>query len=175
MREVPAWAGPFEPEALPDELLGADRPFVVRGAFAHWPVVQAARQSEVELARYLMGFYNGVRMTLFELAPQERGRVFYADDTLSSFNFRRHAATLDQVLTGLLGLAQTTEPIDLLKRDLIDPFALGSEYLCRPGESGVESAQAWLGLFWSCRRFCCRYWRLDGLLALSPLGRSLLQ
>ena len=110
MREVPAWAGPFEPEALPDELLGADRPFVVRGAFAHWPVVQAARQSEVELARYLMGFYNGVRMTLFELAPQERGRVFYADDTLSSFNFRRHAATLDQVLTGLLGLAQTTEP-----------------------------------------------------------------
>jgi hypothetical protein len=110
MREVPAWAGPFEPEALPDELLGADRPFVVRGAFAHWPVVQAARQSEVELARYLMGFYNGVRMTLFELAPQERGRVFYADDTLSGFNFRRHAATLDQVLTGLLGLAQTPEP-----------------------------------------------------------------
>jgi hypothetical protein len=36
--------------------------------------------------------------------------VFYADDTLSSFNFKRHAATLDQVLTGLLGLAQAPEP-----------------------------------------------------------------
>ncbi|MGZ7242380.1 hypothetical protein ACXWPN_09725, partial [Streptococcus pyogenes] len=39
-----------------------------------------------------------------------RGRVFYADETLSGFNFSRHAATLDQVLAGLLGLAGTREP-----------------------------------------------------------------
>jgi hypothetical protein len=57
-----------------------------------------------------MGLYNGVRVGLFEMAPQARGRVFYADESLSSFNFNRHAATLDQVLTGLLGLAQTPEP-----------------------------------------------------------------
>jgi hypothetical protein len=110
MREVPAWAGPFDPDALPGELLTAERPFVVRGAFAHWPVVAAARESDVALARYLMGLYNGVRVGLFQLAPQARGRVFYADETLSSFNFSRHAATLDQVLTGLLGLAHTIEP-----------------------------------------------------------------
>jgi hypothetical protein len=110
MREVPAWAGPFDPDALPGELLTAERPFVVRGAFAHWPVVAAARESDVALARYLMGLYNGVRVGLFQLAPQAHGRVFYADETLSSFNFSRHAATLDQVLTGLLGLAHTPEP-----------------------------------------------------------------
>lgn len=110
MREVPAWAGPFDPDALPPELLTAERPFVVRGGFAHWPVVQAARQSDVALARYLMGLYNGVRLGLFEMAPEVRGRVFYADETLSSFNFKRHAATLDQVLTGLLGLVHTPEP-----------------------------------------------------------------
>lgn len=110
MREVPAWKGPFDPAALPDELLTAARPYVVRGGFAHWPVVQAARQSDAALARYLMGLYNGVRIGLFQLAPEARGRVFYADETLRSFNFSRHAATLDQVLTGLLGLAGAAEP-----------------------------------------------------------------
>jgi hypothetical protein len=110
MRAVPAWSGPFDPKALPAALLGADRPYVVRGAFAHWPVVQAARRSDEALAQYLMGLYNGVRIGLFQLPPAARGRVFYADESLRDFNFSRHAATLDQVLTGLLGLANTAEP-----------------------------------------------------------------
>lgn len=110
MRAVPDWSGPFDPHQLPDELLTADRPYVVRGGFAHWPVVQAARQSDEALARYLMALYNGVRIGLFQLAPEARGRVFYADDTLTSFNFARYAATLDQVLTGLLGVAHNPEP-----------------------------------------------------------------
>ena len=70
MREVPAWPGPFDADALPSELLAAERPYVVRGGFGHWPVVQAARESDLALARYLMGFYNGVRVALFELAPE---------------------------------------------------------------------------------------------------------
>jgi hypothetical protein len=85
-------------------------PWVVRDGFGHWPVVQAARESDMGLARYLMGFYNGVHVGLFQLAPEERGRVFYADETLSSFNFTRHAATLDQVLKGLVGLADAANP-----------------------------------------------------------------
>lgn len=110
MRAVPAWTGPFDPDNLPAELLAGDRPYVVRGGFAHWPVVQAARQSDEALARYLMGLYNGVRIGLFQLAPEARGRVFYADETLTGFNFSRYAATLDQVLTGLLGVRATPEP-----------------------------------------------------------------
>ncbi|MBW8844787.1 MAG: cupin-like domain-containing protein [Burkholderiales bacterium] len=110
MHAVPAWNGPVDPEALPAELLAADRPYVLRGAFAHWPVVQAARRSDKALAQYLMGQYNGVRVGLFQLPPEARGRAFYSDDTLSGFNFTRHVATLDQVLTGLLGLAGAPEP-----------------------------------------------------------------
>ncbi len=110
MRAVPDWSGPFDPNHLPAELLTAERPYIVRGGFAHWPVVQAARQSDEALARYLMGLYNGVRVGLFQLAPEARGRVFYADETLSSFNFNRYSATLDQVLSGLLGVAQNPEP-----------------------------------------------------------------
>ncbi|MFN3305172.1 MAG: cupin-like domain-containing protein [Roseateles sp.] len=110
MRAIPDWTGSFAPHALPDALLGAERPYVVRGGFAHWPVVQAAQQSDEALARYLMGLYNGTRIGLFQLPPQARGRVFYADETLRDVNFSRYAATLDQVLSGLLGLAQTAEP-----------------------------------------------------------------
>ncbi len=110
MRAVPAWTGPFDAAQLPAELLTADRPYVVRGGFAHWPVVQAARQSDEALARYLMGLYNGVRIGLFQLAPEAQGRVFYADDTLTGFNFQRFSATLDQVLSGLLGVAHNPEP-----------------------------------------------------------------
>ena len=113
MRAVPAWNGPVDPEALPAELLTADRPHVLRGAFAHWPVVQAARRGDKALAQYLMSLYNGIRIGLFQLPPEARGRAFYADEDLSSFNFTRHVATLDQVLTGLLGLAGTAEPPSL--------------------------------------------------------------
>lgn len=110
MRAVPVWTGAFDPHDLPAELLAGERPYVVRGGFAHWPVVQAARQSDEALARYLMGFYRGMRIGLFQLAPEARGRVFYADETLTDFNFSRYSATLDQVLSGLLGLAQAPEP-----------------------------------------------------------------
>ncbi len=110
MRAIPDWTGPFDPEALPDALLTAERPYVVRGAFAHWPVVQAARQSDDALARYLVSHYNGVHVGLFQLPPEARGRVFYADETLRGFNFSRHTATLDQVLLGLLGVADAPQP-----------------------------------------------------------------
>ncbi len=110
MHEVPAWSGLVDPDDLPAELLSGDRPFVLRGTFARWPVVQAARRSDEALARYLMGLYNGVRVGLFQLPPEARGRAFYADDSLTGFNFTRHVGTLDQVLTALLGLAATAEP-----------------------------------------------------------------
>jgi len=113
MREIPAWTGAVDPDALPADLLTSDRPWVLRGAFAHWPVVQAARRSDEALARYLMGFYRGMGIGLFQIPPEAGGRAFYADESLRSFNFTRHHATLDQVLTGLLGLAHTPEPPSL--------------------------------------------------------------
>jgi hypothetical protein len=57
-----------------------------------------------------MGLYQGMRIGLFQMEPEAQGRVFYADETLRDFNFKRFAATLDQVLTGLLGVAQHPAP-----------------------------------------------------------------
>lgn len=110
MHAVPDWTGPFDPTALPQALLTADRPYVVRGAYAHWPVVAAARQSDEALGRYLRSLYNGVQIGLFHLPPSAQGRVFYADETLRAFNFSRHVAALDQVLAHLLDLADAPEP-----------------------------------------------------------------
>jgi len=110
MRAVPDWTAPFNPAAVPQALLTADRPHVVRGAYAHWPVVAAARQSDAALASYLTNLYNGVQIGLFHLQPAAQGRVFYADETLRTFNFTRHVAALDQVLSGLLELAAAPEP-----------------------------------------------------------------
>jgi len=113
MMSIPVWPGDVDTDALPDELLCADRPYVVRGAFAHWPVVRAARQSDDALAQHLMSFYRGMGIGLFQIPPEAQGRAFYADETLSSFNFTRHSATLDQVLIGLLGLAGAQAPPSL--------------------------------------------------------------
>jgi hypothetical protein len=110
MKPLEVWSGPVDPEALPDELLRAERPYVLRGLYAHWPVVQAARQSDMALAHYLMSFYRGMMVGLFQMPPEAKGRAFYADDTLSSFNFARHTGTLEQVLLGLLNLVPVEEP-----------------------------------------------------------------
>ena len=59
---------------LPAELLTADRPLCRCAArFAHWPVVQAARRSDDALAHYLMGFYRGMRIGLFQMPPEAQG------------------------------------------------------------------------------------------------------
>ncbi|MFG6488730.1 cupin-like domain-containing protein [Roseateles sp. BYS78W] len=147
MRDIPAWTGRFDPDDLPAELLTGDQPFVVRGGFAHWPVVQAARQSDDALAAHLMGFYQGMRVGLFQLPPEARGRAFYADETLTSFNFTRHIATLDQVLMGLLGMAATPEPPALyVGSTTVDAVLPGFLDLNRLGLGAREAlVSLWLG------------------------------
>ena len=147
MRALPAWTGAFDPDHLPAELLTGDRPWVVRGGFAHWPAVQAARRSDEALARYLMGFYQGMRIGLFQLPPEAKGRAFYADDSLSSFNFTRHVTTLDQVLTGLLGLAAAAEPPSLyVGSTTVDAVLPGFQDANRLGLGARDAlVSLWLG------------------------------
>ncbi|MDR7333750.1 cupin-like domain-containing protein [Roseateles asaccharophilus] len=147
MRDIPVWTGAFDPDALPAELLTGDAPFVVRGGFAHWPVVQAARQSDEALARYLMGFYRGMGIGLFQIPPEAGGRAFYADETLCSFNFTRHHATLDQVLTGLLGLAHApVAPALYVGSTTVDAVLPGFLDVNRLGLGGRDAlVSLWLG------------------------------
>ena len=169
MREIPVWTGPFDPDDLPADLLAGDQPHVVRGGFAHWPVVHAARQSDDALANHLMGFYEGTRVGLFQLPPEARGRAFYADETLTGFNFTRHIATLDQVLVGLLGLAATPEPPSLYVGsttvDAVLPGFLGANRL------GLGTREALVSLWLGNRSRVAAHYDLPDNLAVVAAGR----
>src|SRR3982751_3934324 len=89
-----------EPGALPDEVLEAAEPLVVRGLAADWPVVRAAAESPEAAIGYLRRFYKDASVVVMSGEADIAGRFFYNDD-LSGFNFKMHRARLDGVLSDL--------------------------------------------------------------------------
>jgi hypothetical protein len=98
-----------DPGALPDFLLDSPEPVVVRGLVSHWPLVQAAARSAVDLSAYLLRHYAGMKVTVLFAPPQVAGRFFYNED-LSGFNFRRARTTLDSVLVDLERASRDPQP-----------------------------------------------------------------
>lgn len=98
-------------DALPDALLAGDRPVVLRGLVAHWPMVQAARAGSASAAAYLGRFLRADAGPVVATVgpPQIGGRFFYSDD-LRGFNFRREHVPLDVVLRTLLREAGSATP-----------------------------------------------------------------
>lgn len=99
------------PGALPDEVLNGAEPVVLRGVAAHWPMVQAARQSAQGAVAYLRGFERqGAQPVVALVAPPEiEGRFFY-NDALDEFNFRRENVPLGVALNTLLKYATDPKP-----------------------------------------------------------------
>lgn len=93
MREM---AG-LDPQALPDDVLQATQPLVLRGLVAQWPMVRAAMESHSAASDYLCRFYRDATVGAFLGMPEIRGRFFYNED-LSSFNFKPVKIKLDTVL-----------------------------------------------------------------------------
>jgi Cupin-like domain len=87
----------LDPQALPDAVLTATQPVVLRGLVAHWPVVRAALESAPAADAYLRKFYRDAVVVAMLGAPDIGGRFFYNDD-LTGFNFRSVRVKLDTVL-----------------------------------------------------------------------------
>ena len=102
VREVAAVDG-----RLPDEMLRATQPYIVRGLAAGWPLVRAGRESAESAEAYLRGFYRDATVNAMLGPPQIGGRFFY-NDTITGFNFHNVRARLDQVLDELA--AHRTRP-----------------------------------------------------------------
>jgi hypothetical protein len=89
---------------IPDELLRATTPYVVRGLAADWPLVRAARTSADAADAYLRRFYNnakvGATVGAMLATPDVGGRFFY-NEKLDGFNFHSMRARLDHVLDEL--------------------------------------------------------------------------
>jgi len=104
VREVAAIDG-----KLPDEMLRATRPYIVRGLAADWPLVRRGRESAESAEAYLRQFYRDATVNAMLGPPQIRGRFFY-NDTITGFNFQNVRARLDQVLDELGAHRKLPEP-----------------------------------------------------------------
>lgn len=100
----------IEPGALPDALLRGEAPCVLRGIAAHWPLVQAARTSDVSAVAYLKRFDARTAPVVATVAPPETGGRFFYDDTWRGFNFRQEEVPLGVVLDTLLKYLHAPAP-----------------------------------------------------------------
>ncbi|MFA6220260.1 MAG: cupin-like domain-containing protein [Erythrobacter sp.] len=76
-------------------------PAIVRGLAAGLPVVNAAREGDGSLLRYLADLARPVGLSALHASPQVEGKFGYTRD-LSGFNFTRHETTFQDFVTGLL-------------------------------------------------------------------------
>jgi hypothetical protein len=95
VREIAAHGG-----VIPDEMLRATEPYIVRGLAADWPLVRAARTSHDAGDAYLRGFYGDATVHAMLGHPAIKGHFFY-NDALDGFNYQSVRARLDAVLDEL--------------------------------------------------------------------------
>ena len=89
---------------LPEEVLCANAPVVLRGLVKDWPAAQAALRSPAEIARYLRAHWEGATVGMLIGPPDIEGRFFY-NETLDGFNFQREKGRLADVIDTLVKLA----------------------------------------------------------------------
>lgn len=94
---------------LTPELLSSVTPVVLRGLVAHWPLVQAAQQSDSATAAYLQPFITPKPVQAFLSPPPQRGLYSYNAD-LTEFNFQRKLMPLAGVLEHISQNADVAEP-----------------------------------------------------------------
>jgi len=99
----------MDPQALPDTVLKATQPVVLRGLVASWPCVRAGLESSQAAAAYIRRFYRDATVNALLGAPDIGGRFFYNDD-LTGFNFRPAMLKLDTVLDEIARHQQAEKP-----------------------------------------------------------------
>ncbi|WP_338768759.1 cupin-like domain-containing protein [Massilia sp. METH4] len=97
------------PRDLNARILTSTQPLLLRSLVSHWPMVQAALQSQQAASAYLMRFYQGAPVLAMLGAPDIKGRFFYNDD-ISGFNYRPVHAPLGGVLAELESHRDDVEP-----------------------------------------------------------------
>lgn len=95
--------------AIPDELLRATEPYIVRGLARDWPLVQAARTSHEAADAYLRRFYRDATVHALLGHPTIAGRFFY-NEALDGFNYQSVRARLDGILDELKVQATQERP-----------------------------------------------------------------
>ena len=92
---------PMDARRFDAELRGGERPVILRGQVAHWPLVEAGRRSSESFCDALKPRATTDPVSLFRGDPAMQGRFFYAED-LRAFNFERLEMPLTALLDALL-------------------------------------------------------------------------
>ena len=116
----------YDPVAVPESLLSASSPVVLRGLASAWPAVRAAQASAHDAIAYRKRFDHGSMPVVATVAPPEAGgRVFYNED-LSGFNFRREEVPLTVALDTLRkSLDAAAPPSIYIASTTLDTFLPG--------------------------------------------------
>ena len=96
-------------DRIPDSVLTATEPLVMRGLVSDWPMVTAANQSTAAATAYLQSFDSGKPLSAMTGDPEINGRIFYNSD-LSGFNFQHQRMQLTEVLQSLADYSPMQSP-----------------------------------------------------------------
>ena len=103
MNAVPNAIDEYRATGRPIELhdiVGRDRPLVIRGLCRDWPLVKLAEQSDTAFARGLAALDNGSEVDALLLPPGEDGTIGYNAD-FDGFNYEHHRVSITQGLQRL--------------------------------------------------------------------------
>lgn len=73
---------------LEKSLFNIEQPLIVRGMVEWWPIVQAAKESNSALNKYLVEQGNDIAVGTGKIPAEHKGRLFY-NDRFDGFNFVR--------------------------------------------------------------------------------------
>lgn len=99
-----------------DDVLFGDKPIVLKGLVARWPIVTQTRDSVEQACDYLKSRYSGCPITLLALQNRYQGRLFY-NESMNGLNFTRRKVSLLEALDSLTHAATS---------DASDAFYIGS-------------------------------------------------
>lgn len=133
-------------ENFDERVLAREKPCVMRGLVADWPVVQAAKVSAQHLADYLISLDAGKSARTFVAPPGIGGRYFYNDD-MTGFNFEQRQGPIVDIIRSLIEISDLDSPPGIYagatsSDELFPAFARHNEMpLLGPGVRPL----AWIG------------------------------
>jgi hypothetical protein len=99
----------LDDDTIRREVIGSERPAVLRGLVNAWPVVAVGRRSPLAMVEYLRRFDNGSPVDAIMTPPEVGGRVFY-DETMNGFNFVRNRLPITAIAEQVLRYAAFARP-----------------------------------------------------------------
>jgi hypothetical protein len=96
-------------DELPDSLINAAKPVLLKSFINHWPLVKAGLESQNSAFEYLANAYSGQPITAYYAQPDANGRIFYNPE-FNGFNFQSASVDLHTILSKLKEVSTQAEP-----------------------------------------------------------------